>query len=254
VARRSFAVVVMVGHATAIGAGCSGDEGSSVPGGSVSAGNYPALFAEKWCEKTSTCCATSGGTVGATCRSEVEADQRSEGDAARAQGASFDAGAAADCLARIDGAVCGLDPIALRDLVRTCDVWDGVVAPGGACSVGAACREEASTGAGCVGGRCVMIAVVPVGGPCITPSADMICEPLISECDSATSTCVALPAPGAPCSTDCRPGATCGTDGKCTALGGEGDACSDSNACMSDLCAAGRCVSMLAGDHCSLPQ
>jgi len=247
-------IVLGVVTVAALSGGC-GPEASG-PTISVTAAEFPAAYAQRFCARMSECCMASGGTTTGACEETERADAQADASEAQAAGATFDAPAASDCLGALDEASCSMDFVELRALLRRCDVWLGGVAPGDACTSGAACAEPGSNVvSGCSGGRCIAVEVLATGSACVPLSSTAICDPLIAECDSATSTCVPLPPVGQPCTSDCAPGARCGADNVCSALLSAGDACTLGGECLSDVCAGGRCASLLSGDteYCTLP-
>jgi len=135
-----------------------------------------------------------------------------------------------------------------------CDVWRGTVQPGGTCQSQVQCRDaEAEASVGCINGVCQMVQRLSRGAPCDDGSPTERCEPLLDFCDAESRLCTALPEPGDACTTECSYGATCDA-GTCRALLVPGDACTTDTACISDTCVDGRCASLLAGDHCALPE
>jgi hypothetical protein len=181
-----------------------------------------------------------------------------EGNDAMADGATWNAAAAGQCLQRVRGADCaGTDVPKLVALVDACDdIWTGIVPPGGACRTYMSCAEPpvsggATAGSSCVNSVCLSVVRLPVGATCSTGTT-MVCDVLTASCTGGV--CVALPGDGEACTGDCRSGFTC-TNGTCAALLGVGTACAVNSDCASDRCSAGKCTSVLAAsdDYCTLP-
>jgi len=250
-------------HITALalcGLSAVGCGGSSSGGGTpVSAADFPARFASDWCAMMKRCCETSGGTADQACETMTAAQLTAEGNDAVADGATWNAAAAEQCLQRVRGADCaGTDVPKLVALVDLCaDIWTGVVPPGGACRTYLSCAEPPVSGGATAGSSCgnsVCIAVVrqPVGATCSTTATTMLCDPLAATCSGGV--CVALPGLAEECHGECLPGLRC-TTYLCGRLLGAGDACNANNECASERCSGGKCASVLAvsDDYCTLP-
>ena len=218
---------------------------------------FSAQFAQRFCQLTEQCCELSGGVYGADCLAAEEVRQNERAESAKAVGATFDATRAAECLAQLSHADCALDEIGvLRELLPACEVWRGHTAPGGACESPVACDDSmANVAATCSGGSCTVALRLQPGMPCTPDDRFNRCDQLTATCDEDALECLALPGPGDACLDDCRAGSSCDVDqGVCIALSPVGEPCVNTNDCASDVCSAGQCASILAGDdYCELP-
>jgi hypothetical protein len=242
--------------ATVLAAGCGGGTGAG-GGTPVPAAEFPARFASAWCGLIQRCCQASGGTPTNVCEADITAEITAMGTEAAADGATWEAGIAGQCLAAIATADCaGTNVQALVALLNTCDdTWRGIVPAGGACMTYASCAElpvsgGATAGASCVNSMCVPVVRQPVGAPC--DNTTFVCDAFTGGC--AGGMCVAIPGPGQACAGDCRVGSTC-RNNVCDPLLGLGAACTVDNDCISDRCSAGKCASTFATEaaYCTLP-
>lgn len=236
-------------------AGCGGSSTSS--GTPVSAADFPARFASAWCALMKGCCLEAGGTNDPACEAGLVAEMTELGNDAVADGATWDAGHAGQCLDLVRAASCAAtDTAKLLALVDVCaDMWTGTVPPGGACRTYESCARpapigNARAGASCANSVCVQVVGQPVGAAC--NNAGMPCDPLQGACSAGM--CVALPADGAACTGSCRLGSRC-TGGVCAPLLAAGATCAVNSDCASDKCSGGKCASALAAmdDYCALP-
>lgn len=182
------------------------------------------------------------------------------GTEAAADGATWDAVVAGQCLTGIRAADCASADLAqVVDVLDACDdTWKGVVPAGGACMTYASCAEPtvsggASAGASCVNSTCVQVVRQPPGAPCSETLPILLgCNPLEAAC--VTGICVALPGAGEACTGTCRSGWRCVSD-VCVPQLATGQACTVDSECVSGTCTAGGCVSVFLGDaeYCTLP-
>jgi hypothetical protein len=239
---------------------CKGDgsDDTGAPGNAPGEAEFPAQFAERFCRLTEECCTLSGGVFGVDCLAAEETRQSERADTAHAVGATYDAARAAECLEQLDSVACNVDEIGVvRGLLPACEVWRGHTAPGGACESATACDDSMPhVSASCGGGVCFIMSRLDPGMPCNPDDRVNRCDDLVSWCDEDLLKCVALPGPGETCLDDCRAGSWCDIDQEvCVELGSVGDACQFDEDCASDVCRAGQCASIIAGDSdlCELP-
>jgi hypothetical protein len=123
----------------AIGVGCGGGSAGSAP---ESAGEFAETFAERFCALQARCCGEAGGEVLDGCVAAITANLLETDAEATADGAAYSRDRAAACLELVGADSCRVDRLALRELLRTCEVWDGVVEAGGACMTSASCARR----------------------------------------------------------------------------------------------------------------
>jgi len=254
--RIPFRVIVTASWLVATGCGGSGQKA----GEPIAVGDFPARMASEWCGLLNRCCLASGGVAMGTCEADIMAQVTSIGGEAAADGATWDAVVAGQCIAGLQAADCASADLArLVDLLDVCDdTWKGVVPPGGACMTYASCAEPAvsggaSAGASCVNSMCVQVLRQPAGAPCSqTPPVLLTCDPLVAAC--GTGVCVALPGAGEACAGNCRSGWRCVSD-VCVPQLAAGQTCTVDGECISGGCRGGRCVSVFVSDaeYCTLP-
>lgn len=207
-----------------------GVEGSSEPAGPIEGEEE---MAAAWCEALVRChlypdveaCLAAIDVVDDELRAAFEAGHL-----------SYDADAAAECAAMLEGITC--EELSGAPDLTACDVWGGTVPDGGSCATGAECQSggcdpgECDPALSCCAGSCAAPAAdegVAIGGDCTFEAcaSDAYCD-----LTATPATCRELVALDQPCSEGecavdlyCRVTDPSAGTGVCAALPAEGEAC-----------------------------
>lgn len=247
---RRWLVVAALLLAGACGGSTSQDESS------LTAEEFPARYAAAYCALTSGCCESSGGEpLHEDCEADMLAEQRANANAAARAGARFDAQVAERCLAELARRACEPNPLdLLAQFLPTCQPWRGAVPLGQACSLDLDClQDEGRARVSCVEDHCRLVEALLPGADCDPHETTAVCSSGFSYCHPDTLRCEPLPRSGEPCSDRCHVEARC-VEGLCQELAGPGLECTLGSDCHGDLCVDGRCASLLAGEHCAMPE
>ena len=269
---RLAALVTGAGMWIAACGGTSSNGGSAPP---VSSTDFAGSYAHAVCDNIAACCAKSGiGYDASACFTSVQGlIQGLVVNPATASGATYDANAAGDCIARVRDAsiACGETTQMQSDLNAACNrVYSGTKKPGETCNTSTDCQAPAegtvtcdhwsSSGgdAGPMSGSLCQVRTTPKGGETCgssssgaPPSTVAACDYGQSDtfmCDYQSHTCVPRGEIGASCTSSdgCVTTAYCsmqkcvakvGIGGACTSFGSECDATSRCDA-VTKMCAA----------------
>ncbi len=209
-------------------------------GGGVKLEDLESSFEDALCERQVRCGAYA--TVDA-CKEDFRILIDEIERAVAAGRANYDADKAEACLEALSSSSCDGSAEDVRRQPQACrDTFTGTVADGGACFGGEECLSERCTipdcGMACCQGTCaVTVAEVAIGGACSGTTGPCAQG---SFCDSQTTTCAALRAVGAACTSNsqCGYGLYCPEVGTCADAPNRGAACPD-----------GTCADI--GDRCS---
>jgi hypothetical protein len=271
VERRSHRVVAALVIAF-VAWGCgSGGNASGGGGGGSAESSFAKDVADAVCTSAGACCSTSFSA--GDCKATWESSFDLARDAKKA-GVSFDAGAAADCIAKwkATAAKCDVTAADIGAAMNACEaVYPGTVKPGGKCSTtsGVECESVAGSTRTCESGKCSplpWVEIVGVGAACTRGSAPPPSGSPYAYCDSSklevcdkTGHCAAAVPVGGSCGTNdgaaaCAQGESCDLNShSCVAVKGAGDSCSDFTGCGAGLdCEHGVCQPIVgAGGHCA---
>jgi hypothetical protein len=222
-------------------------------------------FLDATCAQAADCCTAAGLPSTPTFCRFLEGSLRAQPFASL----SFDATAAAACLAAKKSAGCGglLGTEVAPDKQDPCErvyTTGKNAPPGGACDSDEDCATPESGRATCVSGAtgatCVVHRPGKLGDSC-TGLGDtrVVCRSQDSlVCDSGSGACAPLGGDGAPCVIDqgCLSTHVCDvSSGKCVAKPKLGEACTSPTSCFDGYCANGTCITLAAqGSACTFQE
>jgi hypothetical protein len=255
--RRLVAPMVIACAAIAASGACGGQEQGTPPYSGppddapvLSLDDFCAQFAQLSCDIVGHCC--TGVPVPSNC-SSYGPQFCDELRKSMPGGTQYDPVAGAICIAATREAIpsCGLLSGGATSADRACAfVFDGGVAPGGACTKDSDCAYQRHAVTLCRSGVCTSEPIVGAGAPCTdaTCDVDLRCSTSPSSGDAGSdaasgATCVPLAAQGESCATTtCRHDLYCDPSSRtCAARLADGSACASSLSCSSRLCSGGTC-------------